>query len=252
MEAPILPRSIGFAGIGFLIGRLLAAQAPAESFGPGEQALHVGVASFRTVLTGATYIEASDGFYYVQAGPVVEWVAPVTLPEGAVITEMCLYAFDLSASAPAMVSLSAAKLSVHPYIQHDVVSPVVTQLNQGYEVACSGPLSYSYREVQDFDGDGVADSVPHRLLVRLQGATGSLGFGGVRLRYRRQVSPAPATSTFGDVPTDHPYFQFIEALGDSGITAGCQANPLLYCPDRPITRGEMAVYLAKALGLQWP
>ncbi len=63
------------------------------------------------------------------------------------------------------------------------------------------------------------------------------------------VSPAPATATFNDVPTTHPFFQFIEALYASGITAGCQAAPPLYCPDNPVTRGQMAVFLAKALGL---
>jgi hypothetical protein len=63
------------------------------------------------------------------------------------------------------------------------------------------------------------------------------------------VSPAPATATFNDVPTTHPFFRFIEALYNSGITAGCSAAPPLYCPDNPVTRGQMAVFLAKALGL---
>jgi hypothetical protein len=63
------------------------------------------------------------------------------------------------------------------------------------------------------------------------------------------VSPAPGSATFNDVPTDHPFFRFIEALYASGITAGCQAAPPLYCPDNPVTRGQMAVFLAKALGL---
>jgi hypothetical protein len=86
---------------------------------------------------------------------------------------------------------------------------------------------------------------------------GECRFGALRVRklrfsWNRQVSPAPATATFDDVPTNHPFFQFIEALSKSGTTAGCQTNPPQYCPDRPITRGEMAVYLAKALGLQWP
>jgi hypothetical protein len=68
--------------------------------------------------------------------------------------------------------------------------------------------------------------------------------------YRLQVSPAPATATFpNDVPTTHPYFRFIEALADAGITAGC--GPGSYCPNNPITRGEMAVFLATALGLHW-
>ena len=72
------------------------------------------------------------------------------------------------------------------------------------------------------------------------------------ITWTRQVSPAPATATFNDVPTDHPFFQFVEALAKSGITGGCAASPPLYCPDAPLTRGQMAVFLAKGLGLQWP
>jgi hypothetical protein len=64
-----------------------------------------------------------------------------------------------------------------------------------------------------------------------------------------QVSPAPLIPSFNDVPTNHPFFQFIEALKASGITGGCQAAPPLYCPDSSVTRGQMAVFLAKALGL---
>jgi hypothetical protein len=56
------------------------------------------------------------------------------------------------------------------------------------------------------------------------------------------------------VPADHPYFRHIEALFESGITSGCQeaGKRLAFCPDRTVTRGEMAVFLAKALGLSWP
>ena len=77
-------------------------------------------------------------------------------------------------------------------------------------------------------------------------------FGSVEVWWKRMVSPAPATADFNDVPTTHPFFQFIEALKASGITGGCQASPPLYCPDNPVTRGQMAVFLAKALGLHWP
>ena len=72
----------------------------------------------------------------------------------------------------------------------------------------------------------------------------------VRFRYRLQVSPAPGTATFNDVPTGHPQFQFIEALVASGITAGCGSGN--YCPDANLTRGQMAVFLSKALGLHFP
>jgi hypothetical protein len=72
---------------------------------------------------------------------------------------------------------------------------------------------------------------------------------GVIVRWRRQVSPSPVTATFGDVPTVHPFFQFVEALVESGITAGCGGGN--YCPDDPLTRGQMAVFLSAALGLHW-
>jgi hypothetical protein len=77
-------------------------------------------------------------------------------------------------------------------------------------------------------------------------------FGYAEVYWRRLVHPAPYSASFNDVPTDHPFFQFIEALKASGITGGCQANPPMYCPDNPVTRGQMAVFLAKALGLHWP
>jgi len=75
-------------------------------------------------------------------------------------------------------------------------------------------------------------------------------FGWVEIWWKRSVSPAPATASFTDVPTDHQFFQFIEALKASGITGGC--GPGIYCPDAPVTRGQMATFLAKALGLHWP
>ena len=74
--------------------------------------------------------------------------------------------------------------------------------------------------------------------------------GAVRIFYKLQVSPAPATATFNDVPTSDPAFQFIEALVASGVTAGCGSGN--YCPDAPLTRRQMAVFMSKALGLHWP
>jgi hypothetical protein len=84
----------------------------------------------------------------------------------------------------------------------------------------------------------------------LNDATHYEGLYWITVRYRLQVSPAPEVATFGDVPTNHPFFQFIEALAASGITGGCGNGN--YCPDAPLTRGQMAVFLSKALGLHWP
>jgi hypothetical protein len=78
----------------------------------------------------------------------------------------------------------------------------------------------------------------------------SNSFSAARIGYRLQVSPA-SVQTFNDVPPADFGYQFIEALAASGITGGCQAAPPLYCPDAPVTRRQMAIFIAKALGLQW-
>ncbi len=100
----------------------------------------------------------------------------------------------------------------------------------------------------------VIDNVAYHYFILLEldpQMTTDVTFSSLRVWYRLQVSPAPATATFGDVPPSHPFFQFIEALVASGITAGCSAAPPLYCPDAPLTRGQMAVFLSKALGLHF-
>jgi len=51
--------------------------------------------------------------------------------------------------------------------------------------------------------------------------------------------------TFNDVPTDYWAFSFIEILAASGITSGCGENN--YCPDDPVTRAEMAVFLERGI-----
>ena len=82
------------------------------------------------------------------------------------------------------------------------------------------------------------------------GPTDATSFVAFRLAWKRQVSPAPGTATFADVPVGSQFHRFVEALAASGITGGCGGGN--YCPNAPLTRGQMAVFLAAALGLHWP
>lgn len=72
----------------------------------------------------------------------------------------------------------------------------------------------------------------------------------LRSKHGAGYSPPPCTGVFADVPCpstpSFPYSDWIEQLATEGITGGCQVNPLLYCPDRNVTRAEMAPLLLKA------
>ncbi len=55
---------------------------------------------------------------------------------------------------------------------------------------------------------------------------------------------------FNDIGGLNSRFQnAIKAMAASGITKGCGGGS--YCPYAPVTRGEMAVFLAEGLGLHW-
>ncbi len=91
----------------------------------------------------------------------------------------------------------------------------------------------------------------YQLRIVINGPAGSgLRFYEISVGYHLQISPAPASPTFGDVPVTHTYFRAIEALAASGITGGCGNGN--YCPNQFVTRGEMAAFFARALGLHFP
>jgi uncharacterized repeat protein (TIGR03803 family) len=62
-------------------------------------------------------------------------------------------------------------------------------------------------------------------------------------------TPPAATGIFEDVPLTDTFAPWIEDLYNRKVTGGCQASPLLYCPDNSNTRGQMAVFLVKMFEL---
>ena len=105
-------------------------------------------------------------------------------------------------------------------------------------------------EWADLNDDGTQNVVSYNLeLEAVPSSSNTLAFWGAVVHWTRTISPAPATATFLDVPVGSFGFRQIEALAASGITAGCDATH--FCPNATLTRAQMAVFLAKALGLEW-
>ena len=72
----------------------------------------------------------------------------------------------------------------------------------------------------------------------------------LKTRLGTNYQPPAATGTvFADVPADAFAAAWIEDLYHRGLTAGCNASPLRYCPDASVTRGEMAAFLVNTFGL---
>ena len=63
----------------------------------------------------------------------------------------------------------------------------------------------------------------------------------------RVASTITQSPTFADVAIDHDFYNVIEALYQAGYTAGCQAEPLLFCPEATMNRAESAVFVQRGI-----
>lgn len=170
------------------------------------------------------------------------YFAPLELEQGLLVDTMTCAYNDSSATHNLTFELQKAT------INFDAPSASWASLGSGASSGSAGidfvNISVGPETIQNQVGN-----IYYHYIIRADIAS-DVSFAGCMIYWTRQVSPAPASATFSDVPTTHPFFRFIQALYSSGITAGC--SPTTFCPDNTLTRGEMAVFLAKGLGLNYP
>jgi len=237
---------IGFAGViaaqpASLVSSAAAPSEPkAADFGPSNLT-HVRVSPlefqpFEPNIVGPKL--AGPGLTFYSAQMQSTWEGVVHLPGGSLLKRVELDYCDTSAVRHVHMVLIECDNE-----WQNCESIPETELLSGEVGGCAftATSSVAYR-IDNY-------SKSYALEVIIGADDGSNTLGGAILSYQLDVSPAPAAATFADVPTSDPAFQYIEALVASGITAGCGSGN--YCPDAPLTRRQMAVFLSKALGLNW-
>jgi len=194
------------------------------------------------VIPGLALIPRTSTMAYIGNGAGREctagtclFIAPLQLPAGAQVVRIELDGCDTSGTESISVRFD--------YCPHPGACLIAAEIEP---VGSPGCGLFSAPVAQTIDN---ANNV-YMMSVNFNGNGSDLVVRTVRLAYKLQVSPPPASATFADVPTSHPFFQFVEALAASGITGGCGGGN--FCPGDPLTRGQMAAFLAKALGLHWP
>lgn len=237
-----MSKKVGIIGVLFVAGASLAA-----SFARAQTPPSFGVDPVSTYLVTAWELQPADsavqwtsgdnGHRSLTAG--VGLLGTVHLPQGARVLSIDLEACDASAAGEVVATLYRQSASAP--------SELIATVNTG-DVPAPGCSQF----LGSIPVPDVVDNATYRYLIVANNTTydGTTSLASLRVYYSLQVSPAPFTATFNDVPTSDPAFQFIEALVASGVTAGCGGGN--YCPDAALTRRQMAVFLAKLLGLQWP
>lgn len=171
-------------------------------------------------------------------GAQVFFAAPIHIPSGALIRFLELDSCD-STGVPGYVQGTIVGTDRLGNVIHNV--PYTFSTGAGCSTVVTDLTALNI----------VADNhTKHFFLQAIIGVATDVGLAGMTVGYQLQVSPAPAVATFLDVPTGHQFFQFVEAFAAAGITGGCGSGN--FCPNNPVTRGQMATFLSKALGLQFP
>ena len=231
------------------------AQNPAEespqTFGTGSNDIEIDASQLSPLGSATQYANIYEGRgRYLTNVSGLGFMAPLHLPAGARLTFLNVYGTDSSVAGEYQAAIAVCDgpgqaCTVAAGQPGCPDAPVTACSGNDY----AGGLSSAYEAL--YDDDIVVDNADNRYILVAGNTTndGLTAISRIVVGYVLQVSPPPATATFQDVPTSDPAFQFIEAIFASGVTAGCGGGN--YCPDRFITRRQMAVFLAKALGLQW-
>ena len=209
----------------FLVVPFLTASAvPGQNYGLEEQVLTLGPAAFQPFNSDYAFGRGADGYL---GGPG-SFTAPLSLPNGAEILELCLYGnvqefTFVEARIRTIRLVSSGQVPEVADIRESDVVVLGSDLFTGYVRACTAEFSYVLS-----DSTGSGEHISHEIFVAI-----SVGpsLGGLRIAWRRQVSPPPGTPTFGDVPPSDAAFPFIEALVASGYHGRLRQRELL--PGQP-------------------
>ena len=179
---------------------------------------------------------------YARWSPTGEEVeAPVMLPAGALISSIELEGCDTSATDETVFILY--------YVDSSGTFTIVGGTGTTGAAETGGCGFYSLA-IAPYTVDNFNNT--YYIAVK-GGSTAATNYVAMRVYYNLQVSPAPGSPTFSDVLISDSAFAFVEAFVSAGITVGCDVGPpARYCPDDFVTRRQMAVFFAKALGLHWP
>ena len=184
-----------------------------------------------------------DGAYAVD-DPAAEYG---TIPAGGSAT-----CFDATETCPRMtVGIPSARPATHwdaVFLETSSVGAVhfwTLHVGGSFDDVPSSSLYYPFVETIFHNGItagcGGAAYCPNASVKRAPMAVFLL-----RSRHGQNFVSPPATgSVFDDVPAGSFAADWIEELAAEGVTGGCSQSPSLYCPDAPVTRAQMAVFLLK-------
>jgi hypothetical protein len=117
------------------------------------------------------------------------------------------------------------------------------------DVPCTHPFA---RWIEELAGRGITSgcSVNPPLYCPASAVSrGQMAVFLLRTLNGSNYTPSACQGLFADLPCSDAFAAWAEDLYDLGVTSGCASNPLRYCPDNAVTRGQMAVFLVRTFNI---
>ena len=178
--------------------------------------------------------------YFNAAGGRKVWIGTFHIPSGTTITG---FGFSYCDS-------NSASMQDYTIAIYDFDSTGAANFITSFGPTTNNTCSTAFSPAVSYNLDANQNHFITMIVFQPEVIDGTVKMVGASLSYKRRISTPPATATFGDVSNASPIYKFVEALAAAGITGGCGNGN--YCPNDPVTRGQMAVFISTALGLHFP
>lgn len=196
---------------------------------------NVSALAFQPAASGQQYFISGSGGRFIPPNEQQFFWTSLLLPPGAIVDYIGMK--NLNDGTPLIVGAAL-------YVRYDNGTLV-------YLAGTSNtPHTYWHNDINDAPFGIpllIPDTAEYLLRLEFDASPNPQYIGAVSVWWRPEVSPPPGTPTFNDVPITDFGYTYVEALAISGITGGCGGGN--FCPDNPVTRRQMAIFLSKALGL---
>jgi len=153
-------------------------------------------------------------------------------------------------SAADLAAVGIGQVAVLNFAEGSPSNPVNVNI---YTFADSTPTDWHWRWVEGLYArqiTGGCDINPFRYCPERQVTRAEMSVFILRAVHGAGYTPPAATGIFADVPVAGKEWMqpWVEQFYREGITGGCDLNPLRYCPERQVTRAEMATFIDRAFG----
>ncbi len=188
---------------------------------------------FMPMSSATTYNYDSVGLHLYSTVPGGMFLSEVHPPIGGNINGFEIDACNTSLTAP----LTATVFTTDDFGNNTtiVAGPLTVPANSGcgpFEVTITPPVA-------------ITDGAHWVVDVETGAGDNTTSFSGVKLTYDLAGFNFAPTPYFADVPASSPIFPFVQKMFELGVTAGCGGG--LYCPNSPVTRGQMSVFIVKSV-----